>query len=126
MLPRLARALVIVALTISLGAHWAFLQSVAWVGMVYTYAKQAGLSEGISMTFDGDHPCCLCKAIQKGKADERKQQQKAAAPSNDLKLGLPPVKFVFDHPPRPPLSLFVPSLLSEWISSPELPPPRPA
>jgi hypothetical protein len=124
-LPRLAKALVIVALTISLGAHWAFLQSLAWAGMLYTYSKQVGLSQGLAMTFDGDHPCGLCKTIQKGKAQERKQEQESAPVSKELKLDLPPMNFVFDHPPHPALPISVLQRETEWDCPPELPPPRP-
>jgi hypothetical protein len=126
MLPRLARALVIVTLTISLGAHWAVLQSVAWTGMLVTYVKQAGISQGISMTFDGRHPCCLCKAIQKGKAEERKQRPQAAPTVKDLKLNLPPSALSFDHPPHPAVSSFPSEFYTGWSSPPELPPPEPA
>ncbi len=47
------------------------LQVVAWSRMLVDYSAQAGLAEGMSMTFDGQHPCCMCKAI----AESRKQQR---------------------------------------------------
>lgn len=47
------------------------LQVVAWSRMLVDYSSQAGLAEGVTMTFDGQHPCCMCKAI----AETRKRQQ---------------------------------------------------
>jgi len=51
----------------SLGGHWALLQTSAWVGMIVQYSQRAGLKAGIAQTFDGEHPCSVCKAIQDGK-----------------------------------------------------------
>ena len=116
----------IAALTVSLGAHWAFLQTVAWTGMLYTYSKQAGFAQAVSMTFDGEHPCSLCKAIQEGKAEERQEKKEAAQVSKDLKMGLPPLQFVFCHPPRGDLLCATHHLTSLWGHPPELPPPRDA
>lgn len=70
---RLSKWLVVLALTLSLGAHWALLQSVAWVGMVVTYSQDSTFTEALSKTFDGRHPCKLCKAVQEGKRSEKKQ-----------------------------------------------------
>lgn len=83
----LTRWLVIVTLTLSLGAHWILLQSVAWAGMFVSYSRQASLTEAIIKTFDGNHPCCLCKIVRQGKASEnRKESQK---PENKLESFLP-------------------------------------
>ena len=60
-------------LILAVGGHWAVLQSVAWVGMTISYAKEASLSDAIKMTFDGQHPCKLCKVVEQGKKAERKQ-----------------------------------------------------
>ena len=72
-LQRLTRLLVVLALTLSLGAHWMFLQSVAWVGMVVNYSQHDPFIEALSKTFDGKHPCQLCKMVQTGKAQEQQQ-----------------------------------------------------
>jgi hypothetical protein len=47
-----------------LGGHWALLQTSAWLGMIVQYSQRAGLKAGLVQTFDGDHPCPVCKAIQ--------------------------------------------------------------
>ena len=55
-----------------LGGHWAILQTAAWVGMVIEYSANDGLQVGLSQTFDGAHPCELCKSIAKNKETEKK------------------------------------------------------
>jgi hypothetical protein len=69
---RLPRLAIVAALACSIGLHWGFLQSVAWVGMVVSYSQEAPLKEALAKTFDGKHPCCLCKAIVAGKKSEKK------------------------------------------------------
>jgi hypothetical protein len=56
-----------------LGGHWAILQVGAWAGMAVSYTQQAGLMCGLSQTFDGEHPCAMCKAIQDGQKQEQKK-----------------------------------------------------
>jgi hypothetical protein len=74
-------------LVVSLGLHWALLQTVAWTGMLITYAHDAPLHDAVAKTFDGQHPCTLCKVIQKGRAEERKQEQRQVKPGFKLDLG---------------------------------------
>ena len=62
-LGRLFKALVIVALVSSIGLHWVLLQSVAWTSMVVSYAQTGTFREALAKTFDGKHPCPLCKEI---------------------------------------------------------------
>ncbi len=57
-----------------LGGHWVALQSVAWVGMVIDYSKQASLTTALEKTFDGEHPCDLCKTVSKGRGEEQKNE----------------------------------------------------
>lgn len=52
------------------GGHWGVMQAVAWANMLVDYSAQDGLVEGAKKTFDGEHPCCMCKAIQAGKEQE--------------------------------------------------------
>jgi hypothetical protein len=65
-----------------LGGHWAILQVGAWTGMVVSYSQQCGVVAGLSQTFDGEHPCPICKAIQDGQNHE---QKKAPLLSSELK-----------------------------------------
>jgi hypothetical protein len=66
--------LVVLALVLSTGLHWAALQTVAWTTMLADNLRQQSLTQAVSQTFDGQHPCCLCKAIAAGKQSEKKTE----------------------------------------------------
>jgi hypothetical protein len=83
---RFGKFLVVVALVATLGAHWALLQTVAWTTMLADNLQSSSLHEAVTKTFDGKHPCCLCKAITEGKKSEKKNE---AVPAN-LKSEFPP------------------------------------
>lgn len=94
----------VAALMISIGLHWALLQSVAWVGMAVTYTVETGsVAEGLSETFDGDHPCPLCHIVDKGTQSESSTKDKIPAKDGkDLKFALALVTvpaFVFEAIP---------------------------
>lgn len=120
----LSKWLVVVALIFSIGAHWALLQSLAWSGMLLSYTQEAGFARGVSMTFDGDHPCKLCKAIAAAKAPEPQDREEFCQPSPELKLALPLTGFLFRHPPYPVPLEFLRVTRATWDPPPELPPPR--
>ena len=71
-------------LVISTGIHWVALQTVAWAGMIVSYSEKAPLKTALAETFDGKHPCPLCKAIAAGKKSEKKSEFTAA----DAKAGI--------------------------------------
>jgi hypothetical protein len=68
----ISRFLVILALCFAIGLHWCALQSIAWTTMVIEYSKDAPFAEALAKTFDGQHPCSLCHAVQTGKKSEHK------------------------------------------------------
>jgi hypothetical protein len=84
----LVRIAAAMALVLSLGLHWALLQTVAWTGMVVSYSRQGTVQQAIAKTFDGKHPCCLCNAIKKGRAEEQKQKPKQSSPDSKLDVAL--------------------------------------
>lgn len=57
-----------------LGRHWLALQSVAWIGMLASYSRGETLVVAIEKTFDGEHPCGLCKVVKSGRQNEQNQQ----------------------------------------------------
>jgi hypothetical protein len=69
---RLFQCLVVVTLIFAVGGHWAFLQSVAWVGMTYNYSKTDTLLVAVQKSLSGQHPCKLCKVVDEGKKEEQK------------------------------------------------------
>ena len=122
MLLRLGKVLVVFALVSTISAHWALLQTVAWTTMLAGNLQSGSLREAMTKTFDGQHPCCLCKAI----ANAKKSEQKDQLPGQDLKLDFLPAheNFVLIAPSR--LELFPrKNLSSDSIpSKPLTPPPR--
>jgi hypothetical protein len=70
----LATVLAIASVLLASGGHWLLLQSVAWGGMLISYSTTTSLSEAISRTFDGKHPCRLCKVVQAGRETETDRQ----------------------------------------------------
>jgi hypothetical protein len=74
MFVRLARLLVVLMLATTLGMHWALLQTFAWTTMLADNLRSGSLTEAVVKTFDGKHPCCLCKAVKEGRDSEHKKE----------------------------------------------------
>src|SRR6516164_7822687 len=87
MFARRGKILVIALLVLTTGAHWAALQTVAWTNMLANNLRHDSFAEAVSKTFDGEHPCCLCKAI----AAAKKSAKKSEAMSSVLKMEFLPV-----------------------------------
>jgi hypothetical protein len=64
---------IICALHVS-GVHWLALQTVAWTGMLVTRTQMASITEAVSSTFDGDHPCPLCRAVEEAQRQQSKDE----------------------------------------------------
>lgn len=64
---RLGCAMMALALFLFAGGHWALLQGVAWVTMVHDFSRGDSLTQAVEKTFDGKHPCAMCKKIAKAK-----------------------------------------------------------
>jgi len=60
---RLPKICLVVALACSVGLHWAVFQSIAWLGMLASYSQELPIAQAVARTFDGKHPCSLCKEI---------------------------------------------------------------
>ena len=67
------------ALLISGGGHWLVLQSIAWSRMIVAYSRSDSLPNALQKTFDGKHPCCMCKKIKKARQEEKRQDAPAQA-----------------------------------------------
>lgn len=110
---------------VSIGAHWALLQGVAWVGMAVTYSVERGsLVEGLEMTFDGDHPCPMCKAVKKGTESEQKDpRQKAQQQKLELFASASPL-ILFTAPQAPEPDFLFERFAPSCAFEPSVPPPR--
>jgi len=61
---------VLVAFTFSCGGQWPVLQCVAWGNMIREYSEMVPFTQAVQMTFSGQYPCALCKAIAEKKQEE--------------------------------------------------------
>ncbi len=112
----------IVALLGATGGHWAVLQTIAWADMLAKNLKTESVTAALTKTFDGEHPCKMCKQISAGKKAEKKAE---------LPLQLKKLEFVSECPA---LAFFAPNdfrLAPGLISPvdglthrPAVPPPR--
>ncbi len=119
---RPVRWLAVVTLTFALGGHWAILQSVAWVTMVAGYAQSAPLKAALVKTFDGEHPCPICKFVANGKKAEQKQQTQKLLTKLDFFLASTPAGLL---PPAPDALYFtLPPSAGARSDTPPTPPPR--
>jgi hypothetical protein len=71
MLCRAARWVVVATLSLTIGLHWAAIQSAAWAGMLVSYTQETTFVRAVAMTFDGHHPCRLCHLVRQAKPDEK-------------------------------------------------------
>ena len=122
MLQKFGQVLLIVAVLAATGSHWIVLQSVAWTTMLADNLQNQSFTEAVQRTFDGKHPCCLCKEIAKGKQSEKKSEFQVEL--KKLEFSYTPFVFVF----APPLHFWEvrvpqnsPPLL---VHSPPIPPPK--
>ena len=113
------------------GGHYGVMQMFAWGKMIVDYSSEKGVVAGISETFDGQHPCELCKSIAKAKSDDTKLPQtpvKADGKGLELKNFLP-AKLADLAKPRSCIFRAAPFLSPEdatlrFLPAPEMPPPR--
>ncbi|HET7625733.1 MAG TPA: hypothetical protein VFM25_10770 [Verrucomicrobiae bacterium] len=80
----------------AIGSHWAILQSVAWTQMLASNLKSDSFGEALVKTFDGKHPCCLCKRISTEKKSEKKSDFNLDL--KKLEFSYTPVVFIFTAP----------------------------
>jgi hypothetical protein len=124
MFRRLPRLLMAVALALSIGLHWAFLQSLAWTTMLVDNLATSSFSVALQRTFDGKHPCVLCKAVAEGKKSEKRadtllQFKKFDGLTASVAIAVPP-------PALFPLVESPNTSLEAFSHPPPVPPPRAA
>ena len=119
---RLTHLVVLAAFIFSCGGQWYALQGVAWIKMLHDYAQVVPFTEAVSMTFSGQYPCEICKAIAEKKQSENdkicsveKIEKKFFPPVAVALTRLDAVSFQYaDHP----------SFLQVRTEPPPTPPPR--
>ena len=121
---RVAKVAVILAVILSVGLHWALLQSVAWTDMFVSFAQQTTLREALTKTFDGKNPCRICKLVREGQKSETEKTSLLPL----VKIESLPCATVFALTPPAPLSppTAPDSLAARRVEPPPSPPPRAA
>jgi hypothetical protein len=112
------------ALFLSAGGHLALLQGVAWATMIRDYSRTGSVTVAVEKTFDGKHPCPLCKKITAQRAAEQKAPATVKAEkkaevflaSSATLMPLPIVRS-FAYPPHPFVNF------PEYLSAPPVPVP---
>ncbi len=122
---KVIRWIILGLMCLSLGLHWAVIQGVAWTTMLVSYSQSGGLIQAVAKTFDGQHPCPLCEAVEEG---SRKTSGKDASggkfPDKKCEAVLTGIIRVVPPAPRP---LTYPDLIlkaSARTSPPPEGPPR--
>jgi hypothetical protein len=122
---RLTHLIVLVAFMFSCGGQWAAFQVIAWGNMIREYSEMVPLPRAIEMTFSGEYPCPICKAIAERKNAE--QQKDFTLGKYDKKFSLPVVVAELTQPKSGdvayPEFTFV---FSSRVETPPTPPPRSA
>ncbi len=124
LLKRVSRFLLIGTLFVSLGGHFALLQTFAWGTMLMSYSKNASFGEAARKTFDGEHPCPMCKLVKQSKEREKEKVLVKAEAKLDVVL---PVPVRLKTPWGAPASADVPDYAGRPVSLPGvvlLQPPR--
>ena len=119
---RFGQILMIAAMLAITGGHWVALQTVAWTTMLADNLRTGSLKEAVTQTFDGEHPCPICKQIAAGKKSEKKTE--ATFSAKKFEFASERTVFVFSPPNQFELLPYFDTRISGLISKPSVPPPR--
>lgn len=124
MFKRLSHAILIFTVILTVFGQWGVLQSLAWTSMLVNNLHSCSLEAAVARTFDGRHPCCLCKAI----AAHKQSEQKKDVSQPLQKLEFPPLKTECRLIAPAPCRNFPPpgGLAAAPVAKPPTPPPRSA
>jgi hypothetical protein len=121
-LRKFGQLLMIVATLSATGTHWLALQSVAWTAMLAGNLHTNSFKEAVHCTFDGKHPCCLCKEIARDKQSEKKSD--AQLDLKKLDFSHSQFEFVFCPPARFYEIRAANDAAISLTQAPALPPPK--
>jgi hypothetical protein len=90
--------------------------------MIIDYSKRGTLCQAIAQTFDGAHPCSLCRVVNKAKSTEKKTDLQVLTPKVDM---ICPTRETTRVQPFVQFDYATTSFsVSEIRHSPAVPPPR--
>ena len=121
---RVRNLLLIFVLLAGTGAHWGALQSVAWTRMLAENLRTASFIDAVSRTFDGQHPCTLCKIIASAKKSEKRME--CPQPVAKLEFPLTTQSVLLIAPTRSQLVPLDNEFVESLSQQPPTPPPRAA
>ena len=119
---RIGHVLLILALLAATGGHWAVLQTVAWTNMLADNLRTQSFGAAIARTFDGQHPCSMCKAISQGKKAEKKTEFPLLA--KRLEFVCERGAFIFSAPSDFRFVTETQTVYRQILHRPPVPPPR--
>ena len=122
MFRRIGNALLIAALLAATGAQWALLQSVAWTTMLTDNLRKGSLVEAVERTFDGKHPCCLCRQIAAGRKSQKQSEFPAQFKRFEFLSATP--RFLFTAPASFWYLTTADDFFKSVCRAPPAPPPR--
>jgi hypothetical protein len=90
--------------------------------MMVTFSQDAPLREALVKTFDGKHPCALCKEIAKDRRSEKKTD--SSPPIRKLEFSYSPAAFVFAAPSYYWETSWPQQAWAAHAQAPPVPPPK--
>ena len=125
-----ARLAVVLFACLSVGLQWSAVQVVGWVSMAVEFSRTRPVVTALEMTFDGKHPCELCKLVQDHGLRSESEKQSPPESKSEIKLL---AATLWDNPLGWPVPLFLntsfpdePRLSLQTKKRPPVPPPRAA
>jgi hypothetical protein len=114
--------LMLLAALSATGTHWLAFQSVAWTAMLAENLHTTSWQQAVAHTFDGKHPCCLCKEIAKSQQSEKKSDVQLEL--KKLDYSYTSFEFVF-CPPSHFYEIFDATAAATSLThAPSVPPPK--
>lgn len=83
------RFLLVSALFVSIGGHFALVQTFAWGNMFIKYSHGSSAGEAAVKTFNGENPCHLCTLVKESKKEEEKEPLLKTAVKMEVALPVP-------------------------------------
>jgi hypothetical protein len=105
-----------------MGGPWPAMQIVAWTTMLATNLRAHTLSQAVTRTFDGRHPCSLCKAIAAGTKSESKSEPAPPVIRQEFVPMSQSIAIVVSH--RATFRIAFAKIVQSLTDQPPTPPPR--
>jgi hypothetical protein len=115
----------LLAIFISVGGHWAVLQSIAYTRMMVEFTLKDSLGSAVKKTFDDRYACSLCPKIRDGYNKQRKVPGTTSAERSPEFLSQPGESIFFSPMLAGDIAWVSPRHV-DFSNAPPKPPPRAA